>query len=83
MAKKIPKDQTMPSFSTLLGPAGIDGFLNPDDPKLKRKRERASKLVVKEFAKILAGFHAVEEAKDEEKKRAKLVRKLAESGESP
>jgi hypothetical protein len=77
MAKKEARD--VASFAELLGPGGLVGFFNPDDPKVKKQRERAAKKVEREFSKLLNAFHEAEE----EKKRAKLLRKLATSGESP
>ena len=74
--KKRKARMPPPSFSELLGPAGLHAFLNPDDPKVKKQREHAADLVINEFARILTRL-------DEQKKRQRLLRKLATSGESP
>jgi hypothetical protein len=79
MAKKTAKEPA--TWAQILGPGGIVGFFNPDDPKVKKQRERAAKKVEREFARILNAFHEAEQ----EKKLQKLTRKLASKleGESP
>jgi hypothetical protein len=75
MAKKQKKQTEPASWAEILGPAGLEGFFNPSDPKVAKRRERAAEKVDREFSKLLSAFHEAEQ----EKKLRKLVNKLAQS----